>query len=273
MPSLPFFQYDSFADRTFAGNPAAVCLMQVYESDDVLQAIALENNLSETAFVAPSDDPAADYDLRWFTPAVEVDLCGHATLAAGAALLEHVHVDDDVVHFKAACGIIEFSKLGAGRYGFNFPKLMAERVDMIPSLVDAIGVTPKALLQKDRDYLIVFDDQAVIRSLTPDLDKLRQHAPYGFVCTSPGKGGDGEPDFVSRCFYPNHGIEEDPVTGSAHSLSAPYWAGVLNKSDLHARQLSARSGDLWIEVDDDHIVLSGCVVPVIKGEFMYDGEE
>ena len=269
MPTVPIFQLDSFTDRAFHGNPAAVCVMEQFEADDLLQSIALENNLSETAFVVPSGDDQADYDLRWFTPAVEVDLCGHATLAAGQVVLTYLHPDWDSVRFKTASGIFELQRDG-DRLVFDFPKLEAIRITTPPaSLLSAFGQIVEEVWQKDRDYLLVFKSAEDIADLKPDMVTLRQNAPFGFVCTAPGTGVTGEPDFVSRCFYPNHGIEEDPVTGSAHSLSAPYWAQRLNKTDLFAKQISARGGDLWITVEDANITLSGSAVEVLKGEFMY----
>lgn len=260
MTSVPFYQLDAFTNSPFKGNPAAVCLLASFPSDGILQTIASENNLSETAFLVPRE-AAGHYDLRWFTPAVEVDLCGHATLAAGAALFRHHEVDLDTLTFHTKSGTFPFHRDG-DKYSFDFPKLMAEPA-YVPAMKTAFGIKPQTVLKKDRDYLLVFETQDDIESLVPDLKTLMREVDHGFVCTAPGRAADV--DFVSRCFYPNHGIDEDPVTGSAHSLSAPYWAGVLGKNTLYARQISARSGDLWIKVFDDKIILTGQAIEIIAG--------
>ena len=267
MFQLPIFQIDAFTDRAFGGNPAAICPVPIMLSDSTLQAIAAENNLSETAFILdlPGDDEA-DYLLRWFTPALEVDLCGHATLAAAQVVFTHLNPDMKSVRFSTRSGVLTVER-GEERHTLDFPTLKPLPMDIPQGLDAAMGAEPTAVLKSehaDRDLLLIYSSAEAVRSLTPNTEALKAFAPYGFIATAPGDGADGI-DFVSRCFFPNHGIAEDPVTGSAHCVSGPYWAEKLGKTDLYAQQISARCGDLWLSVGQDRIQISGSAVEVMQG--------
>lgn len=261
--SIPIYQVDAFTNRAFGGNPAAVCPLDAFLSDTLLQSIALENNLSETAFIVPLSGEV-DYHLRWFTPGVEVALCGHATLAAAHVVFTHLQPALEVVRFKTLSGILTVVRDGE-RYRMNFPTLKPLQFDAPAGLGAAMGAEPETVLksrQADRDLLLVYRDQATIEALKPDLNGLKAFTPFGFIATAPGADGI---DFVSRCFFPNHGIGEDPVTGSAHCVSAPYWAERLGITKLFAQQISARGGDLWIEVAGDRVLISGQAVQMMQG--------
>lgn len=264
MQNVPLYQVDAFTGHAFGGNPAAVCLLNAFLSDTLLQSIALENNLSETAFIVALDGLEADYHLRWFTPGVEVALCGHATLAAAHVVFAHLRPELDLVRFQTLSGILTVRRDG-DRYQMDFPALKPLTFGAPAGLGVAMGAEPDAVLkseQGDRDLLLVYRDQTTVEALEPDLNALKAFAPFGFIATAPGAG---EVDFVSRCFFPNHGIGEDPVTGSAHCVSAPYWAEKLGYSKMFAQQISARGGDLWLEVADDRVLISGQAVQVMHG--------
>ncbi len=267
MTEIPIYQVDAFTSQAFGGNPAAVCPLDAFLPDDVLQAIALENNLSETAFIVPLDGAEADYHLRWFTPGTEVALCGHATLATAHVVFTHLCPAFKTVRFQTLSGILTVKRLG-DRYQMDFPSYPPAPFEAPTGLGAAMGAEPDAVLkseQGDRDLLLVYPDAATVAALTPDLGALTAYAPFGFIATAPG---DGDVDFVSRCFFPNHGLGEDPVTGSAHSVSGPYWAKHLGKVQLYAQQISARRGDLWLDVVGDRILISGYAVEVMRGTFI-----
>lgn len=264
MNSIPIYQVDAFTNRAFGGNPAAVCPLDSFLDDKLLQSIALENNLSETAFLVPLDGVEANYRLRWFTPGVEVALCGHATLAAAHVVFTHLRQDLDAVQFQTLSGILTVVRDG-GRYRMDFPGLPPFPFEAPSGLRAAMGIEPEAVLkseQGDRDLLLVYPNDETVRNLSPDMNALKAFAPYGFIATA---SGDGDTDFVSRCFFPNHGIGEDPVTGSAHCVSAPYWAQKLAKNQLFAQQISVRGGNLWLEVAGDRVLISGQAVEVMRG--------
>ncbi len=266
MPEIPVYQVDAFTNRAFGGNPAAVCPLEKFFEDALLQAIALENNLSETAFIVPLDGAEVDYHLRWFTPGTEVALCGHATLATAHIVFTHLRPDLEVVRFQSLSGVLTVTKRN-GRYQMDFPSYPPVPYEEPEGLGAAMGAEPEAVLkseQGDRDLLLVYPNQATVASLDPNLIALKEFAPFGFIATAPG---DGDLDFVSRCFFPNHGLAEDPVTGSAHSVSGPYWAKRLQKQNLVARQISARGGDLWLDVSGDRILISGEAVETLRGTF------
>jgi PhzF family phenazine biosynthesis protein len=236
---LPYFQVDAFTRQAFGGNPAGVCPLDAWLPEATLLAIAAENNLSETAFIVGRE---GDYELRWFTPTVEVDLCGHATLAAAFVIFQELGFAGHELRFETKSGT-----LGAAREGeiitLDFPAWPAKRCDEVPALLaEALGWLPRELY-KTRDYLAVFSSEEEIRSLQPDLPLLAKLDCLGVICTAPGL----ESDFVSRFFAPGAGVPEDPVTGSAHSTLIPYWSARLGKSRLFARQLSARGGELFCE--------------------------
>lgn len=267
MPEVPIYQVDAFTSRAFGGNPAAVCPLNAFLPDDLLQAIALENNLSETAFLVPLVGDEADYHLRWFTPGVEVALCGHATLAAAHIVFTHLVPTAQSVRFLTLSGLLTVDRVG-DRYRMDFPVYKPFPYDVPVGLGAAMGVEPDSVLksdQGDRDLLLVYPDAATVAALAPDLPALTAFAPFGFIATAPGSGA---ADFVSRCFFPNHGLGEDPVTGSAHCVSAPYWSEKLDKTDLFAQQISARGGDLWLTVQADRLFISGHAIEMMRGTFL-----
>lgn len=247
--SLSYFQVDAFTSRVFGGNPAGVCPLDQWLPEATLQAIAAENNLSETAFLVGSD---ARYELRWFTPTVEVDLCGHATLASAFVVFHELGFAGDRISFQTKIG-----ELGATRDGdrivLDFPAWPAERCAEVPAdLADALGWLPRELY-RNRDFLAVFSSEEEILSLRPEPTVLAKLDCLGVICTAPGT----DCDFVSRFFAPGAGIIEDPVTGSAHSTLTPYWSRRLGKSQLFARQLSQRGGELFCEHRGDRVGIGG----------------
>jgi predicted PhzF superfamily epimerase YddE/YHI9 len=249
---VPYFQVDAFTDRVFGGNPAGVCPLDAWLPDETLGAIAAENNLSETAFVVARD---GGYDLRWFTPTVEVDLCGHATLAAAFVLFTELGVREEVIRFHTRIG-----ELGAGRDGrrivLDFPSWPPRRCEEVPAiLAEALGWVPRELF-KTRDYLAVFSSAQEILSLRPDPAVLARLDCLGLICTAPGD----DCDFVSRFFAPGAGVPEDPVTGSAHSTLIPFWSERLGKARLFARQLSRRRGELFCEARGERVGIGGDAV-------------
>jgi predicted PhzF superfamily epimerase YddE/YHI9 len=257
---IPLYQLDAFTRKAFGGNPAAVCPLERWLGDDTLQAIAAENNLAETAFYVAEDGA---YRLRWFTPVAEVPLCGHATLATGYVILNVLEPGRERVRFETLSGPVEVARDG-GRLALDFPALPLER-ELDPDLVaGAIGVRPEALWEADRG-MAVLGDAAQVRELHPDIGRIAELPFKSLIVTARGVKGDC--DFVSRFFAPKLGIAEDPVTGSAHCVLAPYWSGVLGKPSLFARQLSPRGGELWVEDRGKRVRLSGDCVLVIEGSF------
>ncbi|BBE00082.1 PhzF family phenazine biosynthesis protein [Sphingobium amiense] len=260
MPSLPFTQVDAFADAPFAGNPAAVMPLDRWLDDATLQAIAAENNLSETAFTIPTpEDPEADYALRWFTPAVEVKLCGHATLASG-----HVLMQGDAIRFRTRqSGILTVTRDGDA-YALSLPAwTMAEKP--LPDLAAGLGGAPLASYWREGGYsFFLYPDEAAIRALDPDFAALRSHGNVMLIATAPGT----DSDFVSRVFVPGGGVDEDPVCGSAHCLMTPFWAERLGRASLRAHQVSARGGWLGCRLDGDRVILTGTCRTVIEGRFL-----
>ncbi len=254
---LPLFQIDAFTSRVFGGNPAAVCPLERWLPDETLQAIAAENNLSETAFFVPR---GADYDLRWFTPATEIDLCGHATLATGALILVRLAPNRGSVRFHTRSGALEVGREGE-RFVMDFPSRPASPVPPDTRVAEALGRAPVALLQGDRDYMAVFAEEAEIRALAPDQVRLMTLERLGMIVTAPGR----EVDFVSRFFAPRMGINEDPVTGSAHCTLTPYWADRLKKTALTARQVSARGGELACELRGARVAMKGRAAFYLEG--------
>lgn len=265
MLQLPIFQVDAFTDQTFGGNPAAICPVPLMFSTSLLQSIASENNLSETAYLLElTDDDDADFMLRWFTPSTEVDLCGHATLAAAQVVFSHLKAELHQVRFSTRSGVLTVDR-GKERHSMSFPSLDPKPYGASAGLGEAMGQAPLSVWKSDmadRDLMLVYPDAATVAALKPNLEALKAFAPYGFIATAPG---DGDIDFVSRCFFPNHGIGEDPVTGSAHCVSGPYWARELGKTSLFARQISARGGDLWLTIKDDRVEMAGQAVEFMQG--------
>ena len=255
---IPMWQVDAFATKVFAGNPAAVCLLDAWLEDRTLQAIAAENNLSETAFLVRNAD---GFDLRWFAPAKEVALCGHATLAAAKVLFDLRGWKEESIRFRTRQrGVLTVAKRGEW-FEMDFPALPATPVQTPAGLAAALGVEPRQVLASTDDWLAVLDDEAAVRNLKPDLAALKT---FNCRCVVPTARGD-DADFVSRAFAPRYGIPEDPVTGSAHCALAPYWAGVLGKDELRAFQVSARGGEVRCRVEGDRVKLAGKATVFIEG--------
>lgn len=246
---IPYFQIDAFSSRVFGGNPAGVCPLQEWLPEPTLQAIAAENNLSETAFIVGRE---GRYELRWFTPTIEVDLCGHATLAAAFVVFHELGFAGDRISFQTRVGELGATR-DAGRIVLDFPAWPAERCAEVPALLaEALGWLPRELF-KTRDYLAVFSSEEEILGLNPEPTLLARLDCLGVICTAPGS----DCDFVSRFFAPGAGIVEDPVTGSAHSTLIPYWSARLGKSSLFARQLSQRRGELFCEARGSRVGIGG----------------
>lgn len=260
--TLPFAQIDAFADRPFTGNPAAVMPLDAWLDDTVLQAIAQENNLSETAFLVPDDSGAADYELRWFTPATEVALCGHATLASGHYVLSREPSRERVTFRTRKAGILHVERNGAG-YAMALPAY-PPRSGEIPGLREALGIAGGETLSHPNGYdLTVLDSAADVLVLAPDFRALAAIGHTLNIVTARGQGT----DIVSRVFAPAAGIDEDPVTGSAHSVLTPFWAERLGRPRFNAFQASKRGGHLDCELADDRVILRGHCVTVIEGRF------
>jgi predicted PhzF superfamily epimerase YddE/YHI9 len=261
MKSYPLFQIDAFADRPFAGNPAAVVPLEAWLPDAVMQAIAVENNLSETAFFVPEGD---GYRIRWFMPGGEIDLCGHATLASAFVVLTELRPDLERVTFASMSGPLAVAREG-DRYCLDFPLRAPNPVPCPPGLAEALGAPVKEAWLT-RDLFALLEDEAAVRELRPNLDALARLEPTSIVVTARGT----DCDFVSRCFAPREGIPEDPVTGSTHCVLVPYWAARLGRTSLHARQLSRRGGELFCEQQGDRVRIAGKAVKVLEGAFLLD---
>ncbi len=255
------FQVDAFASRRFEGNPAAVCPLKEWLSDDLMQSIAAENNLSETAFFVPAQ---SGFHLRWFTPVAEVDFCGHATLASGHVLFDALDYEKQSVVFETRSGEMTVERSGK-LYVMNFPAQPPKPCSPPKALIEALGAKPTEVLAAD-DYLAVFESQAVVQSLAPDFARLGDLDLRGVIATAPGD----DHDFVSRFFGPKLGIDEDPVTGSAHCELTPYWSQRLSKKQLRARQISRRGGDVLCEIAGDRVRLKGSAVTFMVGEIEFD---
>ncbi|AMK16663.1 PhzF family phenazine biosynthesis protein [Sphingobium sp. MI1205] len=261
MTGLPFTQVDAFADAPFTGNPAAVMPLDRWLDDATLQAIAQENNLSETAFTVPTpDDPDADYALRWFTPAVEVKLCGHATLASGHVLMG----SRTALQFRTRqAGVLTVKRDGDG-YALSLPAWTMEPRPL-PDFAAGLGGAPVESHWRDGGYsLFLFPDAAAVRALRPDFAVLRALGNIMLIATAPGE----DSDIISRVFVPGGGVDEDPVTGSAHCLLTPFWAQRLGKTKLSAVQASARGGHIGCRLEGDRVILTGACRTVIEGQFI-----
>lgn len=251
------YQVDAFTTRVFGGNPAAVCQLESWPEDELLQAIAAENNLSETAFFIKSEQ---GFHLRWFTPVVEVSLCGHATLATAHVIFEILGYAGHTITFETLSGILTVARLGT-LLAMNFPATKPMPCAAPEALIAGLGIQPSAILAAD-DYLAIFDNEDIVRSIKPDFAQLATLDLRGVIITARGR----EVDFVSRFFAPKFGIPEDPVTGSAHCSLAPYWAEKLGKNALNARQVSTRGGDILCELKGDRVLLAGHAVTFMSGE-------
>lgn len=253
------FQVDAFASRRFAGNPAAVMPMSSFLPDDVLQAVAAENNLSETAFLVPSE---GDYSLRWFTPMTEVPLCGHATLASAAVVMERLDPGRHRVVFHSASGPLTVRRNGSD-YAMDLPARPSEPIAAPAGLADALGAEPLEVRVNQFNYMALLDSGKIIRSLAPDMSAVARMDRPGIIVTA---AGDGDFDFVSRYFAPAKGIPEDPVTGAAHCMLAPYWAERLDRSEFRAFQASRRGGEVVCRLLNDRVELEGQCVFYLEGE-------
>ena len=249
------YQIDAFATRAFEGNPAAVCMLEYWLEDSLLQALAEENNLSETAFFVPAGN---GFRLRWFTPVREVDLCGHATLAAAHVIFEHLDYAEPVITFETRSGELFVEKHG-NLLRMDFPASPPAPCKTPDVLAKGLGIRPIEVLAAD-DYLAVFDSEATVRAIEPDHGLLARLDLRGVIVTAPGS----DVDFVSRFFAPRFGVPEDPVNGSAHCELAPYWAVKLGRNMLAARQVSRRGGSLTCELKGERVLLSGSAVTVME---------
>lgn len=251
------YQVDAFASSVFEGNPAAVCPLEEWIPKEQMQQIAMENNLSETAFFVSTNGL---YRLRWFTPATEVDLCGHATLASASVLFNHLGYSEDVIRFESNSGELLVRREGE-RLIMNFPAAALHEAKAPDFLKQAIGIPPKELY-KDTDYLYVIDTEQQVRNLDPDIRLLKKADVRGVIVTAPGEAV----DFVSRFFAPAAGVDEDPVTGSAHTMLTPYWSRRLGKDELIGRQVSRRGGTVYCQHLGDRVELGGQAQTFMKGE-------
>lgn len=259
---LPIYQVDAFASRQFAGNPAAVVPLQDWLPDAVLQAIAAENNLAETAFFVRRGDA---FHLRWFTPLAEVDLCGHATLASAFVLFGELGYDETEVRFDTLSGRLRVER-SSSRLVMDFPATPARPVAVSKELVHAVGLKPKEVLES-RDIVFVYEDPNDVARLQPHMEALTQLVPFGLIATAPG----ADCDFVSRFFAPAKGVPEDPVTGSAHCTLVPYWAQRLSKTEFFARQVSKRGGEIWCGLQGDRVRLEGDAAFYLRGTITVAG--
>ena len=255
---LPIYQVDAFASQVFGGNPAAVVPLEDWLPDETMQAIAAENNLSETAFLLPKGDT---WGLRWFTPTTEVPLCGHATLASAWVIYAHLYPDSHAeLGFETRSGLLTVKREGE-LLVLDFPARVPEKLDPPAGLADALGAAPSEVLATT-DLLAVFETADQVRALKPDMNKLATMDYHAVIVTAPDGG---ECDFVSRFFAPRIGIPEDPVTGAAHCALTPYWSKRLGKTELKAHQVSARGGELICRDHGDRVALAGYAVPYLEG--------
>lgn len=255
MLTIPIYQVDAFADELFSGNPAAVVIHEIELSVEIMQKIAAENNLSETAFVYKKDQT---YNIRWFTPTIEVDLCGHATLAAAHVLFEHLEYSNEKISFSSNSGILEVQKKQEYLY-LNFPADTLHQVEISKQIINGLGEKPLELYKGRDDFLAILENEETIASVSPNMEILSKLSSRGIIVSAQGN----KTDFVSRFFAPQAGIPEDPVTGSAHTTLIPYWSKRLGKQNLVARQISKRGGSLvcrnlelnnWVEIGGKAII-------------------
>lgn len=267
-PGIPIWQIDAFTDRPFAGNPAAVCILEKYPSDKWMQSVAAEMNLSETAFIVPTDEPN-QFHLRWFTPATEVDLCGHATLASVHALVEQNRVDtQSAIRFQTRSGELSCTHSGS-QITLDFPAIPATNdvdTSIKQTLLAALGIADGVVLQSRFDLVVVVDKAETVESLRPDFNALQRLDTRGVMVTA--RCQTAEADFISRFFAPRCGINEDPVTGSAHCCLAPYWGHQLGKTFMVGYQASDRGGYVHCEVIGDRVRLTGNAITVLAGTLL-----
>ena len=259
---MKYYVVDAFAERVFQGNQAGVCLVDRPLDAETMQSIASENNLAETAFIIPKGN---EFDLRWFTPKVEIDLCGHATLASAFVVSNYITNDIDVMRFNTLSGMLEVTKKG-DLFEMNFPTRKPQQIQLTSLMEQALGCQVMEAHQS-RDCLLLVESENIVRQLTPNMELLRQ-IPNSFAVIVTGKGDDV--DFVSRFFAPNAGIPEDPVTGSSHSTLIPFWSVRLKKAQMVAKQLSKRGGTLYCEDCGERVKISGKAVLYLSGDIHTD---
>jgi PhzF family phenazine biosynthesis protein len=259
---LKIYQIDAFADKVFSGNPAAVCPLQEWPPAEVMQNIAMENCLAETAFYVNEKE---GFRIRWFTPTVEVDLCGHATLATAFVLFHHENYKGDKIVFNSRSGPLSVTKSG-DMLTLNFPVDALKEVNAIPELEQGLGVKSLKTLKGKTDYMLVFDNEDQIKNMSPDFKMIGKVEARGIIVTAKGK----QVDFVSRFYGPQSGMDEDPVTGSAHTSLTPYWAKVLGKTEFNAIQLSVRQGKLKCKLVGDRVEISGQAKLYLVGKIFID---
>lgn len=255
---MKYFVVDAFAEHVFGGNPAGVCVLEKAIAPELMQSIAKENNLSETAFVYPEED---HYCLRWFTPADEIDLCGHATLGTAYVISNFVEKDAKIMHFHTKSGVLTVERKG-DLFEMDFPSRMPEKIDAVENVADVIGIKPVET-HLSRDLIVVLESEKDVKNVQPDFAKMEQ-LDMGLCVVVTAKGE--KEDFVSRCFAPKLGVNEDPVTGSTHSTLIPFWAERLQKQNMVARQLSQRGGVLYCENAGERVKVSGKAVLYMVGE-------
>jgi len=253
---LPIYQVDAFTSKLFGGNPAAICPLEYWLEENVMQSIAAENNLAETAFYVKKENY---YELRWFTPEAEVDLCGHATLASAYVILNLLKSETEKITFQTKSGKLEVTKRD-NLLVMNFPSRKPVQAAIPDGVAEAMGKAPKEVLQS-RDLLLLYDSEEEILSLKPNFNLLSKIDCFGYIATAKGN----EADFVSRFFAPKEGINEDPVTGSSHSTLIPFWAERLGKNELLARQISKRGGELFCKLLGDRVEIAGNAVLYLTG--------
>ncbi len=257
---MKIYQVDAFTDTLFAGNPAAICPLDEWLPDEIMQKLGMENNLAETAFFVKQDD--GSFHIRWFTPTVEVALCGHATLASAYVLFNELDYADDVIRFQSKGGELVVTRKG-DMITLDFPANPPKTVEPPAGLFEGLKISSGEVMFGGWDYVVVLDSQEAVEKLDPDFLTLSKVKARGVTVTAKGN----DVDFVSRCFFPQSGINEDPVTGSAHTIVTPYWSNVLGKTSMTAKQLSARGGFLQLEVKGDRVLMSGKAKLYMKGEY------
>lgn len=256
---LPVYQVDAFAEKVFKGNPAAIIPLEDWLEEDLMQQIAMENNLSETAYIVKTD---TGYHIRWFTPEYEIDLCGHATLASAYVIKNFLEPHIAEIHFTTQkAGVLKASAKD-GMYTLDFPARMPVSSDVPEKLLPSLGISNAVEVLRSRDYFVVLPNEEAVRNVEPDYTLMKELDTIGVIVTAKGH----EADVVSRCFYPGAGIPEDPVTGSAHCNIVPYWSEKLGKTTLFCQQLSARGGDLQCELEGDRVLMSGKCALFLQGE-------
>ena len=256
MKKLKLYQIDAFTQETFKGNPAAICPLETWLDDESMQNIAAENNLSETAFFVKEGE---NFHLRWFTPLAEVDMCGHATLAAAFVIFTYLEHPEEEIRFDTRSGLLKVRKV-ENKFIMDFPLQKLEKCDVPSALIEAFDILPIACY-KAMDYVLVFENEHDIIHACPDMQKLKELDLRGLIITAQSQ----KYDFVTRFFAPKYGIDEDPVTGSAFTQLVPYWSKVLKKEAFHAKQVSKRGGEVFCEIKGERVLLAGYAVSFFEG--------